>query len=394
MHKTGRFLINCDNEDHQRKTLSFLENADHFECLVAFVTPSADGFVEKLKASLGRGMTARMGVGLSGYITEPEILKQLLALTRSHNFKLYLAPAEGSMFHPKIYAFRRAKQATTLIGSANLTGGGFFNNYEASAIIDDPAFMASVTNWFDELIDDKVLFEATQKQIDSYTVEHERHNAWQGMVMRRKERVEEEGSNKGILSEFLADMRRDSTSEGFDADVANRIHQAELAREIIFKISRYRVVEGEDFDHLYESLIRCFHSTGFDRLKGSVFKQAGDFARAMEDILSCDIDKLEPGHAYQVLHGHFLDINGAGVNLLTEILHALDPARFAVMNANALSGINLARVQRFPSNLKKGSVDPQKYAQFCEIADQVRADLGLQNMLELDALFNYCYWRV
>lgn len=144
MQTSQQFLVNDYGRDHRRTILSFLNKADHFECLVAFATGVADGFTKQLKASLKRGMTGRMAVGLSGFVNEPKCLKSLFSLIGKNDFKLYLASVDAVMFHPKIYGFRMGKQTTVLIGSANLTSGGFCDNYEASAVIENSVLRDSI----------------------------------------------------------------------------------------------------------------------------------------------------------------------------------------------------------------------------------------------------------
>ena len=45
---------------------------------------------------------------------------------------------------------------------------------------------------------------------------------------------------------------------------------------------------------------------------------------------------------------YFERIPHAGTNVLTEILHARDPARFPVMNRNSVAGMGLAHIKNYP----------------------------------------------
>ncbi len=40
----------------------------------------------------------------------------------------------GHTFHPKVYVVEHAATATVIVGSNNLTEGGFFSNYEAATL--------------------------------------------------------------------------------------------------------------------------------------------------------------------------------------------------------------------------------------------------------------------
>ncbi len=63
------------------------------------------------------------------------------------------------------------------------------------------------------------------------------------------------------------------------------------------------------------------------------------------------------------------------------------------MNGNSVSGMRLAHVVDYPDPLTKKTVNGATYARFCADAERIRADLGLENFSELDAVFNYAYWR-
>ena len=146
-----------------------------------------------------------------------------------------------------------------------------------------------------------------------------------------------------------------------------------------------------DFPSKYDALIGLFHSGGLHRGKSRIANHPGQFVAAVADIL--DRRNLSPAEAFTVLHRHFGAITGAGINLLTEILHALDNKRFAVMNQNAVSGLALAGIRDYPLHPTKQNVSAESYARYCGHADTVRRSLGLDDFTELDALFNYAYWR-
>jgi len=106
-----------------------------------------------------------------------------------------------------------------------------------------------------------------------------------------------------------------------------------------------------------------------------------------------EFDGQERAAAFDHLLGHFRLVNRAGTNLSTEILHLLDQRRYAVMNQNSVAGLKLAGHLQFPDMPSKQNMTGEIYDRFCETADVVRAELGLLDYSELDALFNYAYWR-
>ena len=70
-----------------------------------------------------------LGVDLNG--TSQEVLKELLDW--DINVRIVKHRTPGHTFHPKLYLFEWDHQATIIVGSNNLTEGGFFRNYEAAA---------------------------------------------------------------------------------------------------------------------------------------------------------------------------------------------------------------------------------------------------------------------
>ena len=49
---------------------------------------------------------------------------------------VYLFHDGNRTFHPKVYVIEDAKESRVVVGSGNVTEGGFYTNFEASAAID------------------------------------------------------------------------------------------------------------------------------------------------------------------------------------------------------------------------------------------------------------------
>lgn len=108
------------------------------------------------------------------------------------------------------------------------------------------------------------------------------------------------------------------------------------------------------------------------------------FIRALAEALQ--LGRATPREASELF---FVDIDRAGINVLTEILHALDNKRYAVMNQNGVNGLLVTGYDQYPLRPLKTNVTPELYALFCRDAIDVQSQLGLENLSELDALFNY-----
>lgn len=72
-----------------------------------------------------------LGIDLGG--TSQEVLKEVLGWGIDIRIVKHRIP--GHTFHPKLYLFEWADHAIIIIGSNNITEGGFFGNYESAARI-------------------------------------------------------------------------------------------------------------------------------------------------------------------------------------------------------------------------------------------------------------------
>jgi len=389
-----QLLLNGEKHGHGHMVEKLLKRTERLECLVAFAKTSAlGGFLKPLRKALERGLKARFAIGLDFYLTEPEALRQLFALTEKHALVLYLSNASDT-FHPKVYAFQHGKQCSVIVGSANLTHGGFYGNYEASALVDDAsgALMVSVTQHFDALVADGILVPATKPRIDAYEREFLIHDTCRKVAKKRAQKASRtEGPNFTILADLLELMRNDDSAHGFSTQKTVRKRNLRQARRRLTELGALSSNVRRAFPGRYDALIDLFHSGGLHRGKSRIANHPGQFVAAVADLLGRR--NLSPAQAFAVLHEHFGAITGAGINLLTEILHTLDNKRFAVMNQNAVSGLALAGIREYPLHPTKQNVSAEDYARYCEHADAVRRTLGLDDFTELDALFNYAYWR-
>lgn len=390
-------LNNCDY-GHLHAITELLPKGKELDCMIAFAKMSGfKGIFESLKQSLAKGLKARFAIGLDFYQTDPELLTQLLKLTKKYDLKLYLSASKFT-FHPKIYALTHANGCTVLIGSANLTSGGLWENYEASAKVDDPSgvLFQSVRSHIDGLLKDSELVPATKDRIAEYERRHLINKAQQLLAKRRTEKAFKRAASQTTtdtttLSEILQEMRDDESDQGFNANRLSRSENRERATRKIFEIARLQNLNAGQFLEHYEELIAAFHSGGLHRGKNIVAHNAERFRHAV--IAITQANHLTPSDAYQLLQDHFEQIPRAGVNVMTEILHALDNQRYAIMNQNAVSGMQLAGTYEFPLHPTKKTVSAEDYGLFCLQADTVRRELMLANFTELDALFNYAYWR-
>lgn len=281
-----------------------------------------------------------------------------------------------------------------MIGSANFTRGGLTDNYEASVLIDDPsgAMMSSVIKHFDDLIEEEAIMPASKALIDQYAKDHEINAAWFSLAKRQVSRAVATGdASLDALLNFLRLMKQGGANSDFEVQLKIRRNNLAQAISQLRSIATWRGKSEKDFLTHYDSLIALFHSGGLARAKTRIADHRNNFTKAVAAIV--DEPAASPREAFSLLHSHFVKIKGAGINLLTEILHTLDNKRFAVMNQNSVSGLRLAGYDSFPQHPSKSNIDADSYQTYCDHAESTLKALGLSDFTELDALFNYVYWH-
>lgn len=383
-------LIHNSHQNHSSIIQSLFDQSIRLEMMVAFAKKSGLSALEKpLVNALKGGLSARFAIGLDFFHTEPHVIHKLFDLTKKYDAQLYLSNCAHT-FHPKVYAFQHADKSTVIIGSANLTQGGLYNNIESSVLIEDNSMdmFNSIVASFDRLIENSDLLPATKALIDEYKKKYNIYNVTHRAANKHAEKaLKGTDVNCKVLSDILSEMKDDKTDKGFEKQVASRLAKIRQAKQIIYDWPKKAA--GIDFDFLteFQSLINLFNSSGLHRGKTRIVQHQEKFLNALADINN--IKNLAINEPYAVLNKHFKNIPNAGTNLLTEILHALDNEKYVVMNQNTASGLAMAGIN-IP-NLNKRNVSASIYANYCHSANTVREKLGLKNLTELDALLNYAY---
>ncbi len=105
------------------------------EIAVAYLKQSGLAHVE---ASLRRAR-GKVVVGASGFhVTDWQALGSLLRLSEV-NPRLLIRRYYNEAFHPKVFYFENGHIATAIVGSSNLTAGGFGSNVEANVMVEGPS---------------------------------------------------------------------------------------------------------------------------------------------------------------------------------------------------------------------------------------------------------------
>jgi hypothetical protein len=342
-------------------------------------------------------MEATFIVGINFFQSEPDLLDELRKLTSKHPEQIKVlmgANSNSYTFHPKIYAFKGHREATIIVGSANLTGGGLRNNHEASMAITESGFatIRKIDHWIARLERDADLVEATSERIEEYRAQWAIARAQARLALARTTRALHASTSRfETLSEILREMTSDASEAGFVRQVAEREENREKAKAVLNRLASDANNTERRFLASYELLASgLWHSGGLHRGKTRIAPYFAEFQQALQSIRT--IDRMSVPQAYRTLYSKLESVERTGTNVITEILHTFDNVRFAVMNQNSVSGLRLAGFKGFPEKPNRGNITSETYEQFCLDAATIRTELELSNFTQLDAVFNYAYW--
>lgn len=392
---------NGDDEYHATLIERHLESATHFIAIIAFAKISGFKLIRQtLTARAEKGLRATFVIGIDFYQTDPELLRALLSLRApakkaGGEIKVYMGRTTNApTLHPKAYWFKSRKNETLIMGSANMTSGGFAGNHELSIMLagSNANWKAWLDCWIAERIENRDIIEATPKLIGNYERQCDIFRAAMKAAKQRATRSMEAPKGQVItLADLLEEMRADNGPNGFIEVAKRRRKNYGTARQLLAELTREPNLKRQEFLTRYENLYRCWHSGGLQRGKNIIAGKATRFQKALR-ALDADQSK-DAKHLFNLLKGHFDKIPSAGINALTEILHTRDPDRYPVMNRNSVAGLGLANITDYPRSLTKKTVDGDCYARFTADAEALRARLGLRNLGELDIIFNFAYCK-
>jgi HKD family nuclease len=399
---TVQLVLNESDASHSSNLERCLASSTRFVCMTAFARVSGFHTLERpLKRFLAKGNEALFVIGLDFFHTDPLVLNALFKLSGKNSLRLFVsrpswqdgAPARN--FHPKVYIFEGV-ETHVMIGSANMTGGGLLENHEASLIIHDE--WGEISDGIDEqikqLIEKAEIVAADAAILNEYGRRHAIYKVHERLTKWRVKQALESNDtqNLNLLRGYLVKMKADSTDHGFAADVEWRRDARKESIEKLRDIEKSVNLTASNFLKLYEPLAAgLWHSGGLHRGKNQIAEDAQGFQQALVALRALKSPGID--QAFSTLLRHLKNVNRAGINVLTEILHSLDNRRFAVMNQNSVSGMALAGHTDFPDKPNKNDLNAADYVDFCKKAVSVRDELGLDDFTELDALFNYVYWN-
>lgn len=101
--------------------------------------------------------TVKLLTGLSFCQTEPRVLYDWFKRSRNGRVEARLFADKRTTFHPKVLLVKSSRNAFAVVGSGNLSDGGFLKNIECGLFSDDRSVYGSLDDWFERLFSDNRL---------------------------------------------------------------------------------------------------------------------------------------------------------------------------------------------------------------------------------------------
>ncbi len=388
--------------DHLKALEDIFGDATSIIIAVAFLKSKGLGkIIQTLTARLKAGAEVEMFVGTDFCQTQPDALKDLLALAKWHpKLKILAAkPDARSTFHPKTYLGVDANTARVMVGSANLTGGALGANEELSFVwqigLDDP-ILTELQCVFDgyrvnprfEVLDEFVL--------EQYRRRFKEAEDTKKRVEKEMAASESEAFDLSKLSSLHAEFNQD---RGEAKALEKRRRDRRSALTVQRRIARMATIEKlskqdrATFKALFRDLItsgdghrHLWHSGDIHRRGQAALSKPGSTIALFS--LAEVAASLPPEQGYARLRAPAAKIDGVGINMASEILCTFAPKRYAVFNGNtadALRAIGAAP----PKTVTLFS--PEAYARVCSVVEAVRRRIGGKDLSDADAFLNWIY---
>jgi HKD family nuclease len=371
--RTSALLGAPDNFDF----LSVLRNAVSIKCAIAF---GHVGGWSKIDAALreSSAKSIELLLGQAFFQTEPDLLDIFRELERTNeSFRGRLAPVRPT-FHPKVWVIETSATTHVIVGSANLSRGGFVENTECSAYLSDQDSVASISGWFSELWDQS--FPLTSELCRAYRARYDITDALRSALKRAIDDASDELEMTQFAwrrTEAIEEARRYfKTSAGLEA--------AQLRLQALDRIRR--CLKPPTFEFTKADWLEFLRIPEFGSLKRIDRDTANHIPKirkaflhlANESIpLATRINDVVP------LCSRY-HVDNIGKNIVTKLMAMLRPKERPVYNERVENTLIA-----FGYPLGGSKTFGQQYEAFCRDIQSFAKGCGFSEVLSIDSFFEY-----
>jgi HKD family nuclease len=330
--------------------------------------------------------TVKLLTGLSFCQTEPRVLYDWCERSQTGRVAARIFTQKRTTFHPKVLLVDNSRRAFVVVGSGNLSNGGFLENIECGLYSDDKRVFSALDGWFEELFSNELL----TKQLREPD------------IRRYKKRFDAaKKANKAVKQ--LQQEAEDDIGEQHRAGLGNWKQAVTLANAF-FKSTRFKnhyvpkratttkeiktALRYPKFDFNKDGLGDFYKIQALGHLievrKPRVWKQHKKLQAGLRYLV--DDSKPMEARLHAVLDGRF-KVEGVGLNFLTKVLAVHDPMRFTVFNQPIAKALYYFKYER-----TRGYTQAKRYLEFAELMKRFLKESDGRSSLDLDAFF-FQYWR-
>ncbi len=231
----------------------------------------------KLKSKLRR-KRAQFVIGCDFYNTEPTVLNDIFEEIKagaSWACKLYNFPISGrKTFHMKVYIFKRGENVTVIIGSSNISEGGFLENFEYNVLMrgkeSEPEIKEILAN-FEEIFDNGVML--NDDVVKQYKKEYTPIKMVKEIVRKRLKKLANEEPYVKSKKEILIRQYLDENKEEYSNWISKRECEWRekfyvSKRKLINKIKRNATLGKKELTELFGGKYPLFDLDNIIRTEG------------------------------------------------------------------------------------------------------------------------------
>lgn len=346
----------------EKELRTYISTATEINIAVAMMSEHGLELLNHAKKSCN----VRLVVGID-LPTPSYVLRQLRKLLKG-NVRYYSA---DTTFHPKVYLFRfKDSSRKVIIGSANFTKGGCIDNVELSVEMENEECLG-IKTWFESIFSDAK--QITEEFLQNY-----------------RDYDEEWHSDKKRHKKILNALKKDE-----EQVISNR---NEIKKELIQlrENANCKVLEQERQANIDNLLTAVDESHGFKNFDVDEFLKEKELGHILSYNKKYLIESAKNGSLQKLckmlwsnndtatLFNNAMDkykVYGVGKNIVSKLLVMKDKHKYFLWN-NPTDHFIKAYGIKFERGLSEG----EKYAQLCEIFQDLCLKANIPDMAVLDAL--------
>jgi HKD family nuclease len=284
-------------------------------------------------------------------------------------------------FHPKVLIVTGLKaEAFAVVGSGNLSAGGFRDNVECSLFTDDPKMVSQLSEWFDK-VSETLAVKLEEPIISRYEPLYKKYQS------RSIKLIQQESDDLGEIDRAIeATLRRwdkavSDARSFFKSD--EFMSQRKKCHDAIGRIRASLNYPRFKFDYVgWQEFLDVREFGNLARIqmhKKELVRNLGGIGNAFSVLI--DDGRGELPRFEEVFSGASR-VKFIGPNVLTKVLAAHDGKRWPVYNAK-VEGV----LSKYGYEIPRGLTSAQKYVAYAELMRKFAEATGASDVYALDRFF-------